>query len=148
MAVETFTLDKTFNSQTIKGELDAMANFPASTTAFSGFENAQYGRLTPFSEATREISWNKGVADSANRTEIRVTTRDPLTAAQRGQVSNVLTSHDSVPDTDKQASQRQTDIDTASLRAIFDAGIPGPPATQEILRLITRLILVGRKEDV
>ncbi len=148
MATETFTLDKTFNPKMVGPELDAMPGFPPFSVQFAGFENATYGRLNPFSQATKEITWNKGVADVADRAEIRVFTRDPLTPVERVQVLNVLTSHDSVPDTPSQAKEKLDAADTAALRAIFDSGIPGPPATRELLRLITRLLLVERKEDV
>lgn len=148
MAVEIINKLKTFNTQTIRGELDAISGLPSITTKFSGFENAGQSRLDPFPESSRVISRTTQrdgtvVEDSADTGDIRFESRDPLSAGDVTAITAVLDAHDATVDTTDQAKARQQSVDIASLKALHDAGISDPTVA-----LAVKVQLVELGEDV
>lgn len=148
MATELINKLKTFNSQTIQAELDAIPGLPAVTTRFVGSENADLGRLQPFPEATRVVTRTRQsdgtvVDDVAARGDIRFESRNPLPAGQVTEINTVLDDHDESVDTTAQAKQRQQMADVSSLRVLFDAGISDPT-----LSLAVKVQLVELGEDI
>lgn len=83
------------------------------------------------------------VEDTAARGDVRIETRNPLTAPQVTSVGAALDAHDPAVDDPGQADERQHLDDVASLRATFDAGI-----ADATLALTTKLVLRGEGEDV
>ena len=149
MATELFNRIKNFNTPSIQAELDALG-LPAFTAEFSGFEEVprSLDRLQPFAEATRIVSRTRQtdgsvVEDVAARGDVRIETRNPLTAPQVTSVGAALDAHDATVDDASQADDRQHLNDIAALRADFDAGIADPT-----LELTAKLLLVELGEDV
>ena len=147
MANEILIKVKDFNRPTIKTELEGLGlqEFKAS---FSGFEGARLDRLTPFPEPTRIITRRRQsdgsvVNDVASRGEVRVETRNPLTAGELSSLNGVLDSHDATIDDLSQSKDRQTIVDVADLRTTFDAGIADPTMAK-----VVRLVLNDNGEDV
>jgi len=103
---------------------------PAFSLLFSGFERAPESRVTPFAEATRVIGRSiiEGVTtiDTAARGDVRVDTRNALTASQQTRINTALDAHDETVDNTDQAAARQAAADIASLRTSVDAGIADP----------------------
>lgn len=147
MPTELINRIKTFNRPTIKTELAALS-IQGFSMSFAGFENARLDRMTPFPESSRVIGRKRQsdgsvLEDSADTGELRVTTRDALTAGELTSLNTVLDDHDATVDDPSQDKRRQTDVDVAALRATFDAGIADP--TDEIM---VRLMLLEYGEDV
>ena len=145
MATELFNRIKNFNTPAIQSELAALG-LPAFEAEFSGFESVPSGldRVQPFAEATRDIARNTdGSIDTAARGDIRIETRNPLSAADVTAVGTALDDHDPTVDDPSQADDRQQLDDIASLRVLFDAGIADPT-----LNLTVKLLLGELGEDV
>lgn len=147
MEVELINKIKTFNSPEIKDQINALT-LPAVTVKFSGFINERFQRLSPFPESSRVISTKRLPdgsiqEDSADTGDIRFETRNPLTPAEVTSINGVLDAHDGTVDNPRQARDRQSVTDIATLRTIFDAGISDPT-----LNLTTKLILRENGEDV
>lgn len=138
---------KNFNRPTIKTELEALS-IQGFSIAFSGFDGARLDRLVPFPESSRVITKTRQpdgsiLEDSADTGELRVTTRNPLTAGELTSLNTVLDDHDATIDDPSQDSERQTDADVAALRVTFDAGIADPTMSK-----VVRLVLIDHGEDV
>jgi len=138
---------KNFNRPTIKTELEALA-IQGFSIAFSGFEGARLDRLTPFPESSRVITQRRQsdgsvLEDSADTGEVRITTRDALTAGELSSLNTALDDHDATIDDPSQDKRRQTEVDVAALRATFDAGIADATMSKMV-----RLTLVDHGEDV
>jgi len=148
MATELYNKIKDFNTPSIRAELAALG-LPNFTAKFSGFETARdINRLQPFPEATRVITRTRQsdgtvLEDVAARGDIRIETRNPLTAPQVASIDAALDAHDPAIDDPSQADARQHLNDIASLRALFDAGIADPT-----LNLTVTLVLRDAGEDV
>ena len=147
MALEVIVKTKDFNRPTIQAELDALGlqNFAA---AFSGFQGTGLDRLEPFPEATRVITRTRQPdgsiqEDTADRGELRIETRNPLTGPELTSLNATLDAHDPAIDDASQAKPRQTLADVSALRATFDAGIADPTEEKTV-----RLLLIEYGEDV
>ena len=147
MALEVIVKTKDFNRPTIQAELDALGlqNFAA---AFSGFQGTGLDRLEPFPEATRVITRTRQPdgsiqEDSADRGELRIETRNPLTGPELAAVNTTLDDHDASIDDPSQDNDRQTLADVSALRSTFDAGISDPTEEKTV-----RLLLVEYGEDI
>lgn len=147
MATELYNKIKDFNTPAIRREVAALGILL--TAKFSGFQSGRdLNRLEPFPEATRVITRTRQpdgsiLEDTAARGDVRIETRNPLTAPEVASIDTVLDDHDATIDDPTQADARQNLDDIASLRALFDAGIADPT-----LNLTVTLVLRDAGEDV
>lgn len=142
MPIFTTNKIRDFNSSTIQAELLALTPaLPEFALSFAGFEQGPpFGRISPFPEATRDIGRSTigGVTtiDTASRGDIRIDTRNALTATQQNRINAALDAHDETVDDARQVIERQRAADLVTLRAASDAGI-----VDADLALNTKLLL-------
>lgn len=143
MAVQKYIKLKDFNPQLLKEELDALTLPARSPDWFAGFDRAANPEhATPMSEASRQVGKRnvKGETptppDFADKGEIRITTRNPLTAAEVTAVDDALDSHVASGRSTNQQKEDQITADVLELQVKFDLGITDPD-----MRLLSRLVL-------
>lgn len=145
MAVQKYIKLKDFNPQLFQEQLDALTSpsIPARQQWFAGFVRASNPEhATPQPEASRQVGKRKVKGetptppDFADKGEIRITTRNVLTAAQVTAVDDAMDSHVASGRSTNQQREDQIVVDVEALQTKFDAGITDPD-----MRLLSKLVL-------
>jgi hypothetical protein len=138
MTETKFTKVKDFNPELLKEEVNALSPpFPAREIWHAGFDPSTTSRdqVVPIAGATKQVGRNGDVIDTAVKGEIRVTTRNPLTAAQNAAIDGAFDAHVATGKSANQLEQERIQADLAALRARL------PSITDPDLQLTASLTL-------